>query len=34
LVAPVGRVWRHIRENYPQIQLYSGDGSHPSYIGS
>lgn len=29
LVAPVGRVWRHIRENYPQIQLYSGDGSHP-----
>lgn len=34
LVAPVGRVWRHIRENYPQIQLYSGDGSHPAYIGS
>lgn len=34
VVAPVGRVWRYIRENYPSIQLYSADGSHPSFAGS
>lgn len=34
LVSPVGRVWRFLRENFPQIQLYSGDGSHPSAAGS
>ena len=34
LVSPVGRVWRYVRENYPDIGLYSGDGSHPSPNGS
>lgn len=33
-VCPVGRVWRHIRTNHPEIGLYSGDGSHPSAAGS
>lgn len=33
-VSPVGAVWRHIRENYPDINLYSSDGSHPSPEGS
>ncbi len=33
-VAPVGEVWRHVRTNYPGIQLYSADGSHPSIEGS
>lgn len=33
-VAPVGVAWKYIRDNYPGIQLYSGDGSHPSYAGS
>lgn len=33
-VSPVGRVWRFIRENYPNIELYSSDGSHPSIAGS
>lgn len=33
-VCPVGRLWRYIRSNYPQIELYSGDNSHPSIAGS
>lgn len=33
-VCPVGRVWHYIRHNYPEIELYSGDGSHPSMAGS
>lgn len=33
-VAPVGVAWKYIRDNYPSIQLYTGDGSHPSYAGS
>jgi hypothetical protein len=33
-VSPVGRVWRKIRTNYPEIKLYQPDGSHPSLIGS
>ena len=34
LILYFSHIQKHIRENYPQIQLYSGDGSHPSYIGS
>lgn len=34
IVASVGAVWRYIRTNYPEINLYSGDGSHPSFIGT
>lgn len=33
-VSPVGAVWRYIRENNDEIDLYSGDGSHPSQAGS
>lgn len=33
-VCPVGRVWRYIRTNYPDIELYQTDGSHPSFAGS
>ncbi len=33
-LAPAGAVWRYIRENHPDIELYSGDGSHPSLAGS
>lgn len=34
LVSPVGRVWRYLRTNYPAIDLYQADGSHPSIYGS
>ena len=34
VVSPVGAVWRYIRENYPSIELYQSDGSHPSAAGS
>jgi len=33
-VSPVGVAWKYVRDNYPNIMLYSGDGSHPSYAGS
>lgn len=33
-VTPVGVVWKFIRENYPSINLYQSDGSHPSVAGS
>lgn len=34
VVSPVGRVWRYLRENHPEINLYASDGSHPSAAGS
>ncbi len=34
VVSPVGAVWHYIREHYPDIDLYSTDGSHPSGAGS
>ncbi len=34
IVAPVGMVWKSIRDNNPDIELYSADGSHPSYYGT
>lgn len=34
IVSPVGAVWRYIRQNHPSIDLYTGDGSHPTYAGS
>lgn len=34
LVSPVGAVWRYIRTNHPEVDLYAGDGSHPSQSGS
>ena len=33
-LCPVGRVWRHLRTNNPDIELYSSDGSHPSVAGT
>lgn len=33
-VAPVGEAWKSIRATNPEINLYSGDGSHPSIHGS
>ncbi|MCO4813674.1 MAG: PKD domain-containing protein [Flavobacteriales bacterium] len=33
-VSPVGSAWRVVRELDPSIQLYSGDGSHPSVAGT
>lgn len=33
-MTPVGAVWRHIRQNYPSIELFDTDGSHPSQAGS
>ena len=33
-VCPVGRVWRYLRNNHPEIELYQTDDSHPSLAGS
>lgn len=33
-VSPVGSAWKYVRDNYPTINLYSGDGSHPSPEGT
>ena len=33
-LSPVGVVWRYLRTNHPNINLYSADGSHPSAAGS
>lgn len=33
-VAPVGVAWKYVRDNHPTINLYSGDGSHPSPEGT
>ena len=33
-VSPVGVAWKYVRDNHPSINLYTGDGSHPSYAGS
>jgi len=33
-VCPAGKVWHYIRDNYPKIELYSNDGSHPSMAGT
>jgi PKD repeat protein len=34
VVSPVGAVWKYIRQNYPLIDLYQSDESHPSPAGS
>ena len=33
-VSPVGVAWNNVRNNFPTIELYAGDGSHPSLHGS
>lgn len=32
--APVGMAWKKVREDFPVINLYAGDSSHPSLEGS
>lgn len=34
MVAAAGATWKYVRDNYPAIQLYVADGSHPSVAGS
>ncbi|MGX7667399.1 PKD domain-containing protein [Flavobacterium pedocola] len=34
IVFPVGAVWRNLRTTHPELNLYSGDQSHPSLLGS
>lgn len=34
MVAPVGAVWKYVRDQYPAIELYASDGSHPSEAGT
>lgn len=34
VLAPAGSVWKYIREQLPSIELYDGDGSHPSAVGA
>ena len=33
-VAPVGFTWKQVREEYPEINLWQDDGSHPSVAGT
>lgn len=33
-ISPVGSVWKSIRQNQPQIELFQPDDSHPSLAGS
>lgn len=33
-VSPVGALWRNLRENHHEIELYASDGSHPSLAGT
>jgi Secretion system C-terminal sorting domain/PKD domain len=33
-VSPVSVVWNYLRQNYPSIELYQADQSHPSVEGS
>jgi len=34
ILAPVGPAWKRAREQDPGLDLYAGDGSHPSPLGS
>lgn len=34
VIAPAAQVWRFIRNNHPEIELYQADGSHPSAAGT
>lgn len=33
-VSPVGMAWKKVRDDYPTINLYSADGSHPDMQGT
>jgi hypothetical protein len=34
IVVPVGMAWKYVRDNYPEIDLYQSDESHPSVEGT
>lgn len=34
ILSPVGALWHYIRQNFPTIELYNADESHPSVAGS
>ena len=34
MISPVAVAWKYVRDHSPAIQLYSGDGSHPSLAGT
>ncbi|MFK7797210.1 MAG: PKD domain-containing protein [Aureispira sp.] len=34
IAAPVGAVWKMVRDSLPSINLYTADGSHPSRAGT
>lgn len=34
ILSPAGAVWHYLRENSPNIELYSADESHPSVAGT
>lgn len=34
ILSPVGAVWKYLRQNFPLIDLYQTDESHPSLAGS
>ncbi len=34
ILSPAGAVWHYIRQNFPLIELYSADESHPSVAGT
>ena len=34
IVVPVGLAWKYVRDNYPEINLYQSDGSHPTVEGT
>jgi len=34
ICSPVGAVWKVMRDSFPNVDLYTADGSHPSYAGS
>lgn len=33
-VAAAGPTWKYVRDNHPTIELFSTDGSHPSFAGT
>jgi PKD repeat protein len=34
ILSPVGAVWKYIRQNFPSIEVYQSDESHPSIAGT
>lgn len=34
VLSPVGAVWNYLIKNYPELELYQEDGSHPSHEGT